>query len=285
MVYPKSPTHTITRSDHRSGSRRSSFMGSQGEFEISMQHSSYKGSGYSTLHSVPMKVNSLGKSLDESVVENGSLCDSVQTGIIRIPQMPPSCSDAATSIATLTPSVDQGNSNNMGNAGNEHHSNVSSPVTNMDVTDNAYLTSFNPSTSTTSNVSESVSQCIGDYATNEKQLQLHLKQNGFLYRVIRRNVDTDLEAGLQAYFELDVLDDNNKFICDKCTAERMEKRGEHSLHLYNIGQLHKVLLLALVGYHQFCKICFTLLKFPLMKSQLRSYLECMNTIGNSSLLK
>lgn len=223
MVLPKSPTHTAAQSD-RSGSRRSSFMGSQHEFEMSMQHGSYKGSGYSTLRSVPTKVYSLGKSNDETVVENGSLCDSVHTGIIRISHMPPSCSDAATSIATLTPSADQGNNNNMGN--NEHHSNVSSPVTNTDNTDNAYIAnSFNMSI--TSKVSESVSQCTGDFATNEKQLQLHLKQNGFLYRVIRRNVDTDLEAGLQAYFELDVLDDNNKFICDTCTAERMEKRGEY----------------------------------------------------------
>lgn len=262
IVQPKSPTHTTARSD-QGGSRRSSYMGSQYEFEISMQHGSYQGSGYSTLRSVPVKANSLSKSHDESVVVNGSLSDSVHTGIIRIPQLPPS-SDAATSITTLMPSIDQGNTSNMDNAGNEHHSNVSSPVTNMDSTDNAYPT-FLKSSTTTSNVSESVSQYNGDFATNEQQLQLYLKQKRLCYRMIRRNVDTDLEAGLQLYFELDVLDDNNKFICDKCTAKRVEERGE-SLTA-NIGNRKQWIM-----NDQFCKIC-------------NYFCFTINTISKCSLLK
>ncbi|XP_065912947.1 ubiquitin carboxyl-terminal hydrolase 45-like isoform X2 [Dysidea avara] len=63
------------------------------------------------------------------------------------------------------------------------------------------------------------------FTTDEKQLQLHLKKEKFPYRVSRCNVETDLEAGLQAYFELDVLDEHNKFMCDVCTAERVEKQG------------------------------------------------------------
>ena len=63
------------------------------------------------------------------------------------------------------------------------------------------------------------------FTINEKLLQLHLKKEKFPYRILRCDVETDLEAGLQAYFELDVLDEHNKFMCDVCTAQRLEKRG------------------------------------------------------------
>jgi len=64
------------------------------------------------------------------------------------------------------------------------------------------------------------------FATNEKLLQLHLKSQKFPYRTLRCDVETDLETGLQAYFELDVLDEDNKFICDVCTALRIEEQGK-----------------------------------------------------------
>ena len=63
------------------------------------------------------------------------------------------------------------------------------------------------------------------FTTDEKLLQLHLKKEKFPYRVLRCDVETDLEAGLQAYFELDVLDKDNKFMCDVCTSHRVEKQG------------------------------------------------------------
>ena len=70
-------------------------------------------------------------------------------------------------------------------------------------------------------------------ATDEKLLQLHLKKEKFPYRILRCNVETDLEAGLQTYFELDVLDEDNKFMCDVCTALRIEKQGK-VIHIVGI---------------------------------------------------
>jgi len=69
------------------------------------------------------------------------------------------------------------------------------------------------------------------FATDEKLLQIHLKKEKFPYRILRCNVETDLEAGLQAYFELDVLDEDNKFMCDVCTALRIEEQGE-AMHIF-----------------------------------------------------
>ncbi|XP_065912951.1 ubiquitin carboxyl-terminal hydrolase 45-like isoform X2 [Dysidea avara] len=63
------------------------------------------------------------------------------------------------------------------------------------------------------------------FTTDEKLLQLHLKNEKLPYRVSRCDVETDLEAGLQAYFELDVLDENNKFMCDVCTALGVDEQG------------------------------------------------------------
>ena len=63
------------------------------------------------------------------------------------------------------------------------------------------------------------------FTIDENLLQLHLKEENFPYRILRCDVETDLEAGLQTYFELDVLDEHNKFMCDVCTAQRLEKRG------------------------------------------------------------
>ena len=54
-----------------------------------------------------------------------------------------------------------------------------------------------------------------------------VKGEKFPYRVLRCDVETDLEAGLQAYFELDVLDKDNKFMCDVCTSHRVEKKGTY----------------------------------------------------------
>lgn len=221
IVRPKSPTDTIAHSLQGS-SHRGSFAGSQCDFEISMQRQPSKGSRHTTLR-MPMRANSLSRWHDESCEANASYSDSVRSGIIRIPRIPPS-SETTGSIATLVGSVDK---HNTSKTVIEHHPDVCPPVSNMDYTDNAYSSPFNPtiSLSTNSKVSETVSECIGDFTTNEKELQLYLKRERLPYRVMRRNVETDLEAGLQTYFELDVLDENNKFICDNCTAKRMEERG------------------------------------------------------------
>ena len=177
--------------------------------------------------SSPMQIltrtKSLTRSFDEHFEAQASCSGSVHTEIIRIPQVPP-ISEAATS---MTRSVDKNNSS-VNNSVVERPPDISPPVSTMHCNDNYDLVSSNPDmppTSDAETVSQSIS--IGDFATNEQKLQLYLKRHNLPYRVMRRNVGTDLEAGLQIYFELDVLDDNNKFICDKCTTERIEKQGNY----------------------------------------------------------
>lgn len=220
----------------------------------------------SSRHSTHMlaRTNSVGRSLEESVEVPSSYSDSVRTGIVRIPRVPPIHEDGANTttpqrilnndttisgdiehhpiVSPPAPTEDHdsakpntsmssavvanvsshdyhdNNTKTNTNVMVENHSKVSSPVSAMD--HNGCVSDMLPTSSSTP---RSVSQ--SEFTTNEQQLQVHLKQNNFPYRVMRRNVETDLEAGLQAYFELDVLDENNKFLCDKCTAERMEKRG------------------------------------------------------------
>jgi len=189
--------------------------------ELSMRQTP-RGSKRSSIISVFTKASSLSRSPVESYVAKASYSDSVHTGIIRIPRVPPN-SEAATSVTTMTQSVNTNNTNTT-IAVIEHNSYVPPPVSvsTMHHNDGANLVPSSPGIQPTTSP---FSECIGDFATNEQQLQLYLKQNGLPYRVMRRNVETDLEAGLQAYFELDVLDEKNKFMCDRCTVERMEKRG------------------------------------------------------------
>ena len=216
-ILSKSPTYTIPRSHQEGDSHQGSYISSQCEIELSMRQTP-KSLKHSPMHMLT-KRRSLSRSLDESFDARASYSDSVRTEIIRIPQVP-SISEAAGSIATWPRSVNKNNSS-ANNSVVEHHSSVVSVHCN----DNCNPpVSSNPDMPPSSDVSETVSQC-NDFTTNEQKLQLHLKQHGFPYRVMRRNVETDLEAGLQQYFELDVLDENNKFICDTCTAQRTEKRG------------------------------------------------------------
>lgn len=205
-ICSKSPTVTIPRS-HQSSSHQRHSSNSQHEMELSIYQTS-KGSRRSSIKHVLAKTNSLSRSLVESFDTKVSLPDSVRSGIIVIPRVLP-ISEAPTSATTMAQSVDKNNTNTT-IAVVEHHN------------DSANLVPSSPAIPPTISP---VSEHIGDFATNERHLQLYLKQNGFPYRMMRRNVETDLEAGLQAYFELDVLDENNKFMCDQCTANRMEKRG------------------------------------------------------------
>lgn len=215
-IISKSSTYTLARSN------QGSYVSSQCEIELSTQQTS-KNQRRSSPIQIQTRTRSLSRSLDGPFELQASCSGSVHTEIIRIPKVPP-IPEAATS---MTRSVDK-NSSSVNNSVVERPPNVSSfPVSTMHCNDNCDLVSSNPDMPPASSASETVSQSIsiGDFTTNEQKLQLYLKQHGLPYRVMRRNVGTDLEAGLQIYFELDVLDDNNKFICDTCTAERIEKQG------------------------------------------------------------
>ena len=217
-IISKSPTYTLA------SSHQGSYASSQCEMELSMRQTP-KNQRRSSPMQILTRIRSLSRSLNEPETQ-ASRSGSVHTEIIRIPQVPP-ISEGATS---MTRSVDKNNSS-VNNSVVEHPPYVSSsPVSTMHCNDSCDLVSSNPNMPATSSASETVSQSIsiGDFTTNEQKLQLYLKQHGFPYRVMRRNVGTDLEAGLQIYFELDVLDDNNKFICDTCTAERIEKQGKYT---------------------------------------------------------
>lgn len=171
------------------GSDRASYISSQGEFELSEHQTPRSHVDMLTARSLPSRSQ-----------EASSYKAFTSSVYVVIPRSP-----VTNTAATSTQFRNQ--NNNSTNAVTEHHhSSVCSPA----------LTPSKPGESPPD---------IGDFTTNEKQLQLYLKQNGFPYRVMRRNVETDLEAGLQSYFELDVLDESNKFMCDNCTARRMEKRG------------------------------------------------------------
>ena len=219
-IISKSPAYSIPHS-HQGSSHRGSYIS---EMELSM-HQTPKSPRRSASVDILTRTNLVSRSLDETFEAEALRSDSVHTEIIRIPQVLP-ISEAAAAATSITRSVDNSNSS-VNNSVVEHHSNVPSPVSTMHGNDNCHLVSSNPDMPPSSTASETVCQSInnGDFASNEQKLQLYLKQNGLPYRVMRRNVETDLEAGLQIYFELDVLDENNKFICDKCTAERMEKQG------------------------------------------------------------
>lgn len=249
IVDPKSPTFSTAsslqsgshRGSHR-GSRHGSLISNQCNFELSIRHSP-GGSKFSTLPMLTKRYppsRSHDVSIDVSIETNvSSYSDSVHTEIIRIPRVPPT-PETATSNRTFTQSqsVDKTNSS-VSKAVVEHHSNMSSPISPMGHNDSTDLkitqvplatTSIRTPVSsnisrTSNNSSEIDSECTGGFATNEQRLQLHLKGKGNPYRIMRCNVETDLEAGLQTYFELDVLDESNKFICDNCTAKRMEERG------------------------------------------------------------
>ena len=242
-IISKSPTYTIPRS-HQGDSRRGSYTS---DMELSTRQTP-KSWRRSSPMQILTKAKSLSRSLDGPFEAQASCSDSVHTEIIRIPQVPP-ISEVATS---MTRSVDMNNSS-VNNSVLEHHSNAFSPVSTMNCNDNCDLVSSNPDMPPTSSASETVSQSIniGDFTANEQKLQLYLKQHGLPYRVMRHNVGTDLEAGLQIYFELDVLDDNNKFICDKCTAERIEKQGividvtNVLLSLMSLG----IIVIVVMGYH------------------------------------
>ena len=211
-IHSKSPSHTLARS-HQSGSHRSSYIGSPCDMELSIQ------TPKPTKRFSPMRAltRSLSKSLDKSFEAKASYSDSVHTEIIRIPQVTP-ISGEATSVR----SVDQ-NYISVNNSVTIDPSTIYSPVSTTRY--NSNLASPNPDMLLASETSIDIS----NFATNEQKLQLYLKQNNLPYRVMRCDAETDLEAGLQAYFELDVLDDNNKFICDTCTAKRIEKQGSNNL--------------------------------------------------------
>ena len=213
-ILSKSPTYTLARS-HQSGSHRSSRVDSQCEMELSIRAPKTT-KRFSPMHTLT-KSRSLSKSLDNDA--KASYSDSVRTEIIRIPQVPPISEDAIS-----VRSVDKNTSVN--NSVTMDHSGVCSPVSTSHY--NSNFVSHNPDMLPTDVASETGID-IGNFSTNEQKLQLYLKRNNFPYRVMRCDAETDLEAGLQAYFELDVLDDNNKFICDTCTAKRIEKQGSNNV--------------------------------------------------------
>ena len=60
---------------------------------------------------------------------------------------------------------------------------------------------------------------------NKNVFQEHLKENGYQYQYNCTTTDhTDLEHCLSAFTDLDVLDEDNKFICKHCTERKQRKR-------------------------------------------------------------
>jgi len=109
-----------------------------------------------------------------------------------------------------------------------HHSGTAVPSDDNGVCDGDRLTSNSSVASVQNNNSSSgvAAAKFAEYTIDESLLQLHLKKENIPYRNLRSNVDTDLEAGLQAYFELDILDEHNKFMCDVCATTKTEEQGE-----------------------------------------------------------
>lgn len=66
-----------------------------------------------------------------------------------------------------------------------------------------------------------------------KLLQKHLKEHG-MYTCLETDAELSpssdsLENCLKLFTSLDILDEDNKFICDKCTDELRKKQSEVSM--------------------------------------------------------
>jgi len=66
-----------------------------------------------------------------------------------------------------------------------------------------------------------------DIAFNKKTLQQHLKLNNYHHQAVGveyiPNLDMTLDNCLLIHTDLDVLDENNKFVCQRCTEEKQSK--------------------------------------------------------------
>ena len=74
-------------------------------------------------------------------------------------------------------------------------------------------------------------------AENPKLLQELLQSHGMHVRLTKEPSSTsvdDLEQCLKEHTSLDVLDDDNKFICQKCTADRKSVSYENVYNSYNV---------------------------------------------------
>ena len=60
---------------------------------------------------------------------------------------------------------------------------------------------------------------------NKNVFQKHLKEGGYKYQYSHTATTdhTDLERCLSVFTDLDVLDEDNKFICKHCTEEKQRK--------------------------------------------------------------
>jgi len=166
--------------------------------------------------------------LTSEFVESNRFTDSVQSSTVVIPHMPDvpsmtkpikSADDGHTNVTTVT----------IENETNPQYQPLADVSISSEVNHSDKMVSSSPvvGKASDSNCGAGTVAAVkgAKYTTDEKLLQLHLKKEKFPYRVLRCNVETDLEAGLQAHFELDVLDEDNKFMCDVCTSHRVEKQG------------------------------------------------------------
>ena len=77
----------------------------------------------------------------------------------------------------------------------------------------------------------------GLMVNDKSALQNHLERNGFkcLNKTSQNKFTTDLEHSLLMYTDLDVLDEDNKFICQMCTERNKSKakiiiKAMHAFH-------------------------------------------------------
>jgi len=75
---------------------------------------------------------------------------------------------------------------------------------------------------------------------DKKAFQNHLQKNGYKYQnsnAKHGECSTDLEKSLKLFTDLDVLDEDNKFICKRCT-ERNKSKCMHVCNIFNFVMLN-----------------------------------------------
>ena len=64
------------------------------------------------------------------------------------------------------------------------------------------------------------------FAEDQSELRSYLKDNDFHYQYLDKDYSADpltIEQCLTNFTALDILDENNKFICDKCVSTKPGK--------------------------------------------------------------